>query len=514
MLLGELARVSGEVSATRKRTEKVALLAAYLERAAPEERALCTLYLAGQLGQAKLGVGAAQVSNLTATPASAQGGLRVLEVDAVFSDVAGVKGSGAVERRLNLLRDLFQRATGEEQHFLARLMLGELRQGALESLVLEALSRAARVPLEALRRAHMLAGELGTVARAAFDEGEAGLERYDLCLFRPVLPMLAEPARDVSDALSQLSRAAFEVKLDGARVQVHRSGSDVQVFSRSGQDVTAAVPEIRSLVAALPARELVLDGEVLALREDGRPRPFQETMRRFGRKLDVEAMRTTLPLSPFFFDSLYVDGQSLLDAPTEERARVLMDLVPTSARVPRLVTDELALAEAFLADALARGHEGLMAKALNAPYFAGRRGASWLKIKAAHTLDLVVLAAEWGSGRRTGMLSNLHLGARDAQHGGFVMLGKTFKGLTDQMLVAQTAELLARETRRDAYTVYVRPELVVEIAFNDVQTSSQYPGGVALRFARVRRYRPDKSALEADTLETVRAFGVGDREPV
>jgi DNA ligase-1 len=404
------------------------------------------------------------------------------------------------------LTELYARATEVEQRFLRGLLLGELRQGAVESLVVDAVAVAAAVPNDQLRRALMLCGDLEHVTSVAFDDGEAGLRAQALTLFRPISPMLAEPANDVAVALSQLGKAAFEYKLDGARIQVHRRESEVRAYSRTGNDVSHAVPEVIELIAALPCHELVLDGEVLALRPDGSPFPFQDTMRRFGRKLDVPRLREQLPLSAFFFDCLYADGRTLLDEPTETRIQVLEALLPERARMPRIVTDELEVARAFLEKALSAGHEGLMAKALNAPYAAGKRGANWLKIKRAHTLDLVVLAAEWGSGRRTGKLSNLHLGALDTDTGEFVMLGKTFKGLTDELLEFQTRALLERELHRDAYTVYVRPELVVEIAFSDIQKSPRYPAGLALRLARVKRYRDDKSAHEASTLAEVRSI--------
>ncbi len=505
MLLQELAELSVRVAGTRKRNEKIRLLAGCFAELSAEERGLVALYLSGSVRQARLGVGYAQLASMRDQSPAERATLRVRDVDQALEAIAEIKGAGSSVRRLALLRELFARATREEQTFLVRLILGELRQGALESLLLDALAQAARVPGAALRRAQMLSGDLVHVVEVAFGEGEPGLSRFDLTLFRPVQPMLAEPAVDVADALARLGRAAFETKVDGARVQVHRRDEEVRIYTRALNEVTAAVPEVVELVRSFAARELVLDGEVIALREDGTPLPFQETMRRFGRRLDVEVLRKELPLSSFFFDCLYVDGGSLLNTAAEQRASALARIVSAEARVARLVTGELDEASAFLQLALDRGHEGVMAKALDAPYFAGRRGASWLKLKQAHTLDLVVLAVEWGSGRRTGLLSNLHLGARDPEHGGFVMLGKTFKGLTDELLRWQTEQLLARETHRDAYTVYVRPELVVEIEFNDVQTSPHYPGGMALRFARVKRYRPDKAASEADTIEQVRA---------
>jgi DNA ligase-1 len=349
----------------------------------------------------------------------------------------------------------------------------------------------------------MLIGDLAQVAQLAFERGDAGLVAAGLEVFRPVQPMLADSAEDVAEALIRLGKAAFEYKLDGARVQAHKRGDEIRIYTRTLNDVTPAVPETVELVRSLAAKELILDGEVIALRADGSPWPFQETMRRFGRRLDIDSLRAELPLSTFFFDCLYLDGRTLLDTPQSERIATLDALLPEQSRVPRLVTDQLQAAEAFMQRSLATGHEGLMAKACDAVYAAGNRGSNWIKLKLAHTLDLVVLAAEWGSGRRSGWLSNLHLGARAAD-GGFVMLGKTFKGLTDELLRFQTEALLARETHRDAMTVFVRPELVVEIAFNDIQRSPHYPGGLALRFARVKRYRPDKTPEQADTIDQVR----------
>jgi DNA ligase-1 len=406
-----------------------------------------------------------------------------------------------------LLGELLSRATAEEQRFLTALAIGEVRQGALEGVILEAVARAAKLPSDRVRRAVMLAGDLGAVASQVLGpDGEAALSRYQLELFRPVQPMLADSAPNVGDALGQLERMVLEWKLDGARVQVHRLDDRVAVYTRSLNDVTAAVPEVVDAVRSFPARALILDGEVIALGADQRPLPFQVTMRRFGRRLDVEALRAELPLSPFFFDVLWYDGEDLLDRPLLDRLERLDAVVPAAMRVPRVNTADLDEAKRFEADALARGHEGVMAKSPSAPYAAGRRGSAWLKVKTARTLDLVVLAVEWGSGRRKGWLSNLHLGARDPASGGFIMLGKTFKGMTDEMLEWQTRELLARETAREGHVVYVRPELVVEIAFNDVQRSPHYPGGVALRFARVKGYRPDKQAADADTIDAVRAF--------
>jgi len=405
-----------------------------------------------------------------------------------------------------MIGELFSRATIEEQHFLAALMIGEVRQGALEGVMLEAIAKAGGVKAESVRRAVMMAGDLGAVARDVLGGRDAALADYQLEPFRPVQPMLADSAPTVADALSAGTPVEVEWKLDGARIQVHRRDDRVMVYTRNLNDVTAAVPEVVEVVRALPVRELILDGEVIALAPDGRPHSFQTTMRRFGRRLDVAALRAELPLTALFFDVLLHDGESFVDNPLSSRLERLDVVVPDSLRVPRIVTADLEEASRFQADALARGHEGIMVKSLSAPYAAGRRGSAWLKVKEARTLDLVVLGVEWGSGRRKGWLSNLHLGARDPATGGFVMLGKTFKGMTDKILEWQTKELLAREVRRDGHIVYVRPELVVEIAFNEVQRSTQYPGGVTLRFARVKGYRPDKSAEEADTIDAIRAF--------
>jgi DNA ligase-1 len=352
----------------------------------------------------------------------------------------------------------------------------------------------------------MLAGDVGVVARTALTEGGEALSRFILQPFKPVQPMLADSAADVADALTSLGEASFEYKLDGARIQAHKIADEVRVFSRNLRDVTVAVSEVVNVVRAMPARELVLDGEAIVLRPDGTPQPFQITMRRFGRKLDVDHLKEALPITPFFFDALYVDGEALVDEPLTRRIETLNRIVLTDNQVPRIVASRASDAEAFAAEARASGHEGVMAKALGAGYAAGRRGSAWLKVKEARTLDLVILAVEWGSGRRKGMLSNLHLGARDTERGGFVMLGKTFKGLTDAMLAWQTKRFLEIEIARDDYTVYLRPEVVAEIAFNDVQASPQYPGGLALRFARVKRYRSDKTAAEADTFATIQTI--------
>jgi DNA ligase-1 len=504
VLFSTLVDASARVAQTSSRIAKRDAIAACLRAAAPDEIEVAVAFLSGEIRQGRIGIGYATLSALRSDSA-ARPALALAEVDASLARIAATLGKGSAGERATLLRGLFARATRAEQDFLMRLLAGELRQGAQEGVMMEGIAAAAALPVADVRRAAMFAGGAGAVARAAITQGAAGLARYAIELHRPVQPMLASPAQDIADALGRLGTAALEWKLDGARVQVHKAGDDVRVYTRNLNEVTPAVPEIVEAVHALPARDLILDGEAIALAPGGAPQPFQVTMRRFGRKLDVARMRTELPMAVFFFDCLRHAGEPLVDRPTQERHAVLGAVLPAPLVVPRLITGDVAAAEDFYVDALARGHEGVMAKALAAPYEAGGRGANWLKVKRAHTLDLVVLAAEWGNGRRQGWLSNLHLGARDGT-GGYVMLGKTFKGMTDQLLAWQTRELLAREAARDRYTVYVRPELVVEIAFNDLQASSQYPGGLALRFARVKGYRADKSAAEADTMEAVRAL--------
>ena len=506
MHLHDLVDVSRLVAATSSRREKVQLLAGLLRRVSPDEIEVAVGFLIGWPRQGKVGAGWAVLQQSTPARFASEPALTLLDVDQALTLVKDTAGRGSAAARLGQLRQLFERSLQEEHQFLARLIMGELRQGALEGIMVDAVAAAAKVPVQTLRRAVMLAGDLGKVAAAVLAEGEPALSQYSVRLFQPVQPMLADSAETVSEALAQLGTAGLEYKLDGARVQVHRSGDKVAVYTRNLNEVTEAVPEVVEVVRALPGREVVLDGEVLALDARGRPLAFQQTMRRFGRRLDVEKLRTELPLRPFFFDILLVDGEELLDHPARERADRLNRLLPADLRVPRIETASPEEAGQFFAQALGAGHEGLMAKALDAPYEAGRRGKAWLKLKQARTLDLVVLAAEWGHGRRQGRLSNLHLGARADDGSGFVMLGKTFKGMTDEMLEWQTAELLARATGQSDYVVHVRPELVVEVAFNEIQESSVYPGGLTLRFARVVRYRPDKTAAEADTFAAVQAL--------
>jgi len=502
-LLAEVVRTSAQVAGDPGRLAKTRLIAECLRRLEPDEVEIAIPYLSGELRQGRLSLGFSTLSACLGG-ASQIPGLTLGDVDAAFTALKDIKGKGAAGRRAAVLKELFGKATAEEQDFLVRLILGELRQGALEGVMLDAVAAAAGLPAADVRRAATFAGGVAPVARAALAGGAAALATFSIRVMQPVLPMLAQPAEDVQAAMAQLGSAILEWKLDGARVQAHKSGDAIRVFTRNLNDVTAAVPEVVEALRSAKAQSLILDGEAIALRGDGRPHPFQLTMRRFGRKLEVDALRAELPLSVFFFDCLLAEGAPMVDRPARERHDLLRELLPAGIVTPSLVTSDVAQAQAFYDDTLARGHEGIMVKALDAPYESGRRGAGWLKLKRARTLDLVVLAAEWGSGRRRGWLSNLHLGARDPAGGGFVMLGKTFKGLTDEMLEWQTRAFLEREAARDDTTVRVRPELVVEIAFNDLQESPHYPAGLALRFARVKGYRPDKRPEDADTIDTVR----------
>lgn len=508
VLLLDVAATSADVGGTASRLTKVAHIAELLRRAAPDPELVSIIvsWLSGELRQRQIGVGWASLRSRP--PAASNPTLTVCAVDAAFSEIGAVSGKGSQARRAELVAGLFSAATETEQTFLLRLMSGELRQGALAGIMADAVARAAGIPAAAVQRAAMLGGDLPAVAAAGLTGGAVALEAFTLRVGQPVGPMLAQTATSVADALERHGGTTiFEAKLDGARVQIHRAGDQVTVYTRSLDDVTARLPEVVEATLALPVSEFIADGEAIALRPDNRPHRFQVTASRFGRSVDVAAAQLAQPLSVFFFDVLHRDGVDLLDAPTTDRLAALDALVPPEQRVDRLVTSDPAAATDFLDATLAAGHEGVMAKAPGAPYQAGRRGAGWLKVKPVHTLDLVVLAVEWGSGRRRGKLSNIHLGARDPATGGFVMLGKTFKGMTDAMLDWQTArftELAVGGT--DGHVVVVRPEQVVEIAFDGLQKSSRYPGGLALRFARVVRYRDDKSPAEADTIDTVRAL--------
>lgn len=511
MRLTELVTCSLAVGRTRSKNQKIAALSECLRGLEGDEIAVGVAFLSGRMRQGRIGLGYQAVMKNRPPEPAREPSLTLTHVDRVLSDVADASGAGSNKVRAELFGRLLAQATEDEQQFLMRLLVGEVRQGALEGVLVEAVAKAAEVPLASVRRAHMLSGDLGEVAMVAFTEGEAGLARFQLELFRPLKPMLAQTCEEPTGALAQLGEAALDYKLDGARIQVHKAGDDVRIYTRSLKDVTVAVPEVVEVVRALPSRELILDGEVIALRDDGTPHPFQTTMRRFGRKLDVARLRRELPVSPFFFDCLHADGATLIDRPGRERFEAMPEVLTRDTLVERITTADTGEAEAFLDAALDLGHEGIMAKSLDAPYAAGNRGAEWLKIKPAHTLDLVVLAAEWGHGRRQGWLSNLHLGARNAD-GSFTMLGKTFKGMTDEMLRWQTEKFQQIALGTSGHTVHLKPEIVAEVAFSDLQTSPRYPGGLALRLARVKRYRSDKTPEEADTMETVRRIHAGSQK--
>jgi DNA ligase-1 len=531
MLLADVVDVSREVGATSARGAKIGQIAALLRRVPPGEITVAVAFLSGELLQGQIGVGYAAIGEIlrAAGPRATAAGLTLTDVNAAFGHIGAVTGTGSQAQRRGLLTALFARATEPERDFLVKLLAGDLGQGALEGVMTDAVAKAAEVPAEEVRRAHQLGGSLPDVALAALGhtgtelghtgtEGAlAALRAFRLQVGRPVRPMLAASAPDVAAALGRISPAAAEWKIDGIRIQVHRRGDQVRVFTRTLDDITTRVPEIVEAARSLPVTAVVLDGETVALTPEGRPRPFQVTAARTASTADVARLREQTPLTAFLFDLLHLDGADLIDAPAQERQGALARIAPEALLTPRIVTADQAAVEAFFADAIGHGHEGLVLKSLDSPYRAGRRGSEWIKVKPRHTLDLVILAAEWGHGRRRGVLSNLHLGARDPETGGLVMLGKTFKGLTDEMLAWQTGRLLdladpagprpEGEARRDAYGVVgVRPELVVEIAFDGVQASRRYPGGLALRFARVLRFRPDKNAAEADTIDAVRAI--------
>jgi ATP-dependent DNA ligase I len=527
VLLAEIAGVSRTVATTSARLAKIEALAAALRQAGPLEVPIAVAYLSGELPQRQIGVGWATLRGGFAPAAAAT--LTLSEVDAGFSAIGAISGKGSTAARKALVSELFGRATETEQQFLYGLLSGELRQGALEGVMTEAVARAASVPVAEVRRAMMMRGSLGAVAAAALAGGRDALHAFGLEVGRPIRPMLAASASSIAEALAKIgggapaegtaestaesaaegtAEAAVEWKLDGIRIQAHLAEGAVRLFTRTLDEITGRLPEVVAALAKLPVRAAVFDGELIALRADGRPLPFQDTAARTASQ-ETNPKTPAVQLSVFLFDVLHADGVDLIDLPDRRRHAELARTVPPELLMPRLVTGSVTEASEFFRDALAHGHEGVVVKSLEAPYAAGRRGSGWIKVKPRHTLDLVVLAVEWGHGRRRGWLSNLHLGARDPDTDGFVMLGKTFKGLTDELLTWQTERLLALEDHRDSYTVYVRPELVVEIAFDGVQRSPRYPGGLALRFARVLRYREDKTAAEADTVETVRGFNPG-----
>jgi DNA ligase-1 len=501
-LLAELVAVSEAVSATRARSTKIALLAETLRRLEPEETPVAVSFLTGKPRQDRLGAGWATVYGVEVAPAGGPS-LEVLAVDAVLTDLANTAGPGSKQRRETLLRELFTAATAEEQGFLRGLILRNLRQGALEGVMAEAVAAALDVPADRVRRAAMLEGDLVAVASRALAEGPDSLGTSRLAIFTPVQPMLAKTSGGAGEAVALLGRAFVEAKLDGVRIQVHRERDLVRVFTRNLRDVTTSLPEVVTSALGYGVESIILDGEALLFGPSG-PEQFQDSMSRFGSDPGVGA----LPLAIFFFDCLHLDGADLIDLPLAQRRAALETAVPAASVVDSVLTDDPEAADRFFDDAVAAGYEGVVVKDPDQPYEAGRRGSGWLKVKPTHTLDLVILAAEWGSGRREGWLSNLHLGAR-GPNGEFVMLGKTFKGLTDEMLAWQTERFLQIEDHRSGHVVYLKPQVIYEIAFDGVQRSTRYPGGVALRFARVKRYRDDKGPADVDTIETVRSFARG-----
>jgi ATP-dependent DNA ligase I len=507
MLLSRLAETWNQLSATRSRNAKRDLIASVLADATPDDIEVVVSYLSGELRQRRTGLGWRSLQSLP--PPARTPSLEVTDVDRAFEDIAALHGSGSAGARAAATSDLFARATDPEQNFLRGLIFGELRQGALESQVQEGLAAAFAVPLASVRRAAMLLSSTSAAARLAVTGGGVALDAVTLQVGTAVQPMLAASAPDPEEAVGKTGLPAIvDFKLDGVRVQVHRKGPSITIFTRSLDDVTARMPDVVALVADLPSDQIVLDGEVLALNMDGRPELFQVVASRTMSSADVSAAAERLPLRAFFFDLLRVDDQDLLDEPLTRRIEMMAEILPPSLIVPRAICSDLEEVSTVFAEAVAKGYEGLVVKNPSAPYAAGRRDSAWVKLKPRQTFDLIVTAAEWGHGRRRGWLSNLHLAARDPSNDQLIMLGKTFKGLTDEMLAWQTEQFLAREVRRGAGTVYVEPSLVVEVACDGLQASTRYPGGVALRFARVLRYRPDKSAAAADTIDTVKALSV------
>src|SRR5271165_5254930 len=530
MLLDSVARASAAVAASASRLAKIEEIAGLLREVPAAEIPVAVAFLSGDLTQRQIGVGYAALTDLLGgtgevdEPETAAPVLSLAQTDQILGQIGAQAGAGSQAERRRLLAALMRRATPPEQQFLVRLLAGDLRQGALDGVMTEAIARAAGVPVADVRRAYQLTGSLADAATVALnpDRPAAALAEVALWVGRPVKPMLASSAPTVAAAMERIRPAAVEWKIDGIRVQVHRQGNEVRVFTRTLDDITHRVPEVAAVIRALDVSTAVLDGEAVALRPDGRPYPFQVTSARAASQASLASPASPagpgqIPLTVFLFDALHLDGTDLVDSPASDRFARLSRVAPELV-IPRLLTADPQQAEEFFTAAVQRGHEGVVVKAVEAPYGAGRRGSDWIKVKPRHTLDLVVLAAEWGHGRRQGWLSNLHLGARDPATGGMVMLGKTFKGLTDAMLSWQTTRLLelavppqlAEPGRPQRGVVRVRPELVVEIAFDGVQASSRYPGGVTLRFARVVRYRPDKTPAEADTIDSVRALWSGD----
>jgi DNA ligase-1 len=496
-LLADVVRASRDVTETSSRSRKVAILAELLRRLEPSEVPLAVGFLTGVPRQGRVGVGYSTIYGVECPPAL-EVSLTIDELDGAIAELQETTGSGSAAKRKQILTELFTRATEDEAHFVRRLFTGELRQGALAGVMIEAVAKAGGVSGELARQALMLSGDLTRTAEIAMTQGEEGLRDVGFEIFRPILPMLASTAETAKDAIASFERASVEWKLDGIRIQIHSRGDEVRIYTRNLNEITAALPGIVDAVRRLPVKQAVFDGEALWMGDDG-PAAFQDTVSRIDSEAPPEGIQT------FLFDLLHADGDDLLDTPLVERAARLEAIAP-HLKIPAVVTSDPVDGERVLDEALSAGHEGVVVKDAGSRYSAGRRGKAWRKVKPVRTYDLVVLGAEWGHGRRQGWLSNLHLGARDPRTGEFVMVGKTFKGLTDELLEWQTNELLARETGRQGIAVFVRPELVVEIALDGVQASTRYAGGVALRFARVKRYRPDKSADEADVIDDLRAL--------
>ncbi len=512
LFLHDVVEASNKIKGARKRKEKVSHVMRLLQVGRGREISLAADYLSGQIPQGRLGVGWAMLAEALKGLSDNPRSLSLNELDKNFEALSALQGPKSIEKKIGLMREILSGADERGKDFLSGLIMEEIRQGALQGLVLEAIAQASSISSDHLRQALMFSGHIGEVAWVALEEGVSGLSRFNPQLFRPIAPMLANTVEEETDALSRLGEAGWEYKIDGARVQVHKRGEDVHIFSRHLREITESIPEIVTLARKFPMEQAIFEGEAVALRADGKPLPFQTTMRRFGRIQEREKMAKELPLTPFFFDLLYVDGDTLLNLPYKDRFHQLGARVPAQFIIPRIITADGEEVQDFLARSLNAGHEGLIAKGLETPYVAGQRGFYWLKLKPVRTLDLVVLAAEWGHGRREGFLSNLHLGARDPDQGGFVMLGKTFKGLTDEMLRWQTEKLLTLEITRDEWTVFVKPEFVVEVAFNNIQESHRYPGGLTLRFARVKHFRQDKTPLDVDTIQKVRMIFESERK--
>jgi DNA ligase-1 len=496
-LLADVVAASAEVAATSSRSRKIAILAELLRKLEPEEVPIAVGFLSGLPRQGRVGVGYSTVYGVECEP-SDEPSITIDELDRAIDEIQATTGSGSASERRRVLRELLERATADEADFVRRLLTGELRQGALAGIMIDAIAKAAEVPGEVARRALMLSGDLPRTAEIAMSEGEHGLRGVGFEIFRPILPMLASTAESVTEAVATFERSSVEWKLDGIRIQVHRRDDEVRIYTRNLNEITPSLPGIVAAVRALDVRQAVFDGEAIWMGNDG-PAAFQETVSQIDSGAPPEGVVT------FLFDLLHLDGDDLLDTPLHDRAARL-DAVAPQLRIPGVLTTSPEEGQRVLDEALRAGHEGAVVKDADSVYSAGRRGKAWRKVKPVRTYDLVVLGAEWGHGRRQGRLSNLHLGARDPRSGEFVMVGKCFKGLTDELLEWQTRELLARERERKGIAVLVRPELVVEIALDGVQASTRYPGGVALRFARVKRYRPDKSPEEADTIDDLRVL--------